>query len=121
MRGRTLTRGQRQENGLSTPGLVALPEQKRHWVPREPAYRPQRNVADDARDSELGIFDQCAGQRFISRNISANEPSQIVDVAGDLPALGQLLDGGECVLDAVLAAMLLKGNFSENCHRPRQK
>src|SRR5271165_1771363 len=101
--------------------LVSLAQQKRYRIPGEPADRAQRNVAHDTRNPELGAVDQCAGERLVTRDVGANEPRQIIDVAGDLPKLGELLDGGEPALGAVLAPVFLQGDLGENGHRPPQQ
>lgn len=63
-------------------------------------------MTDDARDAEIGIFDQPRRQRLVDREVRANKSRDIVNRTADLPALDQLVDLGEPLLDLACRACL---------------
>ena len=61
-------------------------------------------MADDAGDAEIFIVDQRAGKLLVGREIGANEARHVIDGAADLPALDDLVDGGEPLLEPAAIA-----------------
>src|SRR5215472_11250148 len=83
-------------------GLLTLRRfacEQRVGVAGKAADRPQRHVADDAGDAEIGIVDQRAGELLIGREIRAHEPRHVIDGAADRPALDHVVDGDEALLE----------------------
>src|SRR5215831_7442823 len=73
--------------------------EQRVRVAGKAADRPQRHVADDAGDAEILIVDQRAGEFLVGCEIGANEARHVIDGAADLPALDDVVDGGEALLE----------------------
>jgi len=96
---------------------LALALKQRLRIAREAPDRAQRDVADNARDTELGIVDQAVGELLIARKVGADEASHIVDSAAHLPALDDLLDGGKPLLELALPRLLLQDDLGEDVDR----
>src|SRR6516164_9003557 len=103
--------------------LLTLPRfacEQRVRVAGEAADRPQRHVADDAGDAEILVVDQRAGELLIGREIRADEPRHVIDGAADLPALDDVVDRGEALLEPAAIGLPLEDDFGEDVDRPRQ-
>ena len=77
-------------------------------------------MAHDAGDAEIFIVDQRAGELFVGREIGANEARHVIDGAADLPALDDLVDRGEPLLEPAAIGLPLEDDFGEDVDRPRQ-
>src|SRR5262245_10324268 len=86
-----------RNGGLLTLRRFACEQRVR--VAGKAAHRPQRHVAHDAGDAQIGIVDQRAGELLVGREIGANEPRHVIDGAADLPALDDVVDRGEPLLE----------------------
>src|SRR5262245_32958199 len=93
---------------LAFPDVAAAPSGLRRLafalqrcvrIAGEPPDGPQRHVADDAGNAKLGIVDQAGGELLIAGKVGADEARHIVDGAANLPALDNLLDRDEPLLE----------------------
>src|SRR5215467_3325677 len=107
-----------RNGGLLTLRRFACEQRVR--VAGEAADRPQRHVADDAGDAEIFIVDQRAGELLVGREIRANEARHVIDGTADLPALDDVVDGGEALFEPAAVGLPLQDDFGEDVDRPRQ-
>ena len=77
-------------------------------------------MAHDAGDAKIFIVDQRAGELLVGREIGANEACHVIDGAADLPALDDLVDRGEPLLEPAAIGLPLEDDFGEDVDRPRQ-
>src|SRR5499427_9703272 len=67
-------------------GLLTLRRfacEQRIRIAGKAADRAQRHMADDARDAEIFIVDQRAGELLVGREIGADETRHVIDGAAD--------------------------------------
>src|SRR5262249_21714956 len=107
-----------RNGGLFNLRRVACGERVR--VAGKTAHRGARHVADDAGDAEILIVDQRAGEFLVGCEIRANEARHVIDGTANLPALDDVVDRGEALLEAAAIGLPLQDDFGEDVDRPRQ-
>src|SRR4051794_19856949 len=98
---------------------LGLARQQRFGVARKAAHRTQSHVTDDPTDAESRITGKGVGQRFVTRQIGADEARQIIETAAYFPALDHFLDFQEGLFEALLMAEPLERNLGEHRNRFR--
>src|SRR5262245_2414105 len=107
-----------RNGGLLTLRRFACDERVR--VAGKAAHRAQRHLAHDAARAEILISEQRARVLLVGREIRANEARHVIDGTANLPALDDVGDRGEALLEADAIGLPLQDDFGEDVDRPRQ-
>src|SRR5689334_9894800 len=110
------------DGGIGNPVACARPKrscrllayQQSLRVAGKTAHRAQRHVADNARNPQIFVIEERAGDLLIIDKVRADEASEVVDLAAHLPAFHHCLDRSESTFETAAVGLLLQNDLGKH-------